>query len=68
MDWQQSSRIWLSRSCGQYMLPRRVSERSRTPQNGKWQVALHDLRNLTKRLHVLEHHAEEVFQIGCAAG
>ena len=30
------------------------------------QVALHDLRNLTKRLHVLEHHAEEVFQIGCA--
>ena len=28
------------------------------------QVALHDLRNLTKRLHVLEHHAEEVFQIG----
>jgi histone-binding protein RBBP4 len=27
-------------------------------------VALHDLRNLTKRLHVLEHHAEEVFQIG----
>ena len=29
-------------------------------------MALHDLRNLTKRLHVLEHHAEEVFQIGCA--
>mmetsp|Transcript_9430 Transcript_9430/g.28365 ORF Transcript_9430/g.28365 Transcript_9430/m.28365 type:complete len:419 (+) Transcript_9430:257-1513(+) len=27
-------------------------------------VALHDLRNLSRRLHVLEHHAEEVFQIG----
>lgn len=28
------------------------------------QVALHDMRNLTKQLHVFDHHAEEVFQIG----
>lgn len=27
-------------------------------------VALHDIRNLSRRLHILEHHAEEVFQIG----
>ena len=29
------------------------------------QVALHDMRNLTKQLHVFDHHAEEVFQV-CA--
>ena len=28
------------------------------------QVALHDMRNLTKQLHVFDHHNEEVFQIG----
>jgi WD40 repeat protein len=28
------------------------------------QVALHDLRNLRKPLHVFQHHNEEVFQIG----
>ena len=28
------------------------------------QVALHDMRHLTKQLHVFDHHAEEVFQIG----
>jgi len=27
-------------------------------------VALHDMRNLTKQLHVFDHHNEEVFQIG----
>lgn len=28
------------------------------------QVALHDWRNLSQRLHVFEHHNDEVFQIG----
>jgi len=27
------------------------------------QVALHDIRNLAKPLHLLQHHAEEVFQV-----
>lgn len=28
------------------------------------QVALHDWRNLSQRLHVFENHMDEVFQIG----
>lgn len=28
-------------------------------------IALHDIRNLNERLHCLEGHAEEVFQVIC---
>lgn len=31
-----------------------------------WQVALHDWRNMSQRLHVFEAHTDEVFQVRCA--
>ena len=45
-----------------------VSTGGQTKQNHFLQVALHDMRNIKKPLHVFEHHNEEVFQVLSLSG
>jgi histone-binding protein RBBP4 len=56
--------VWCVRCDARVYLSIHPSNTPISPSVWDSQVALHDIRNLSKRLHIFDHHAEEVFQIG----